>query len=577
MRISLVLVLLTACRGASTGNATTAGSATHSAVSATPTTGPASPAPCVDTACLADRCEHGDIASCGAAARRLAASPSRSDRQRAVHLHELGCAGDNAACDALADDLEAGAFTDKDMVRAAALRTTLCDRQVGNACWNLSRQFEAGDGVHTDQERADQLKERACEVGSAETCERLATNDRPDLFQRAFDLYLARCHAGELAACSQAHGLVIFHHVATDVPHTDWAAVLATQNAACAGGDAEACAALSRLHSGGGFPRDLATGKAEDFATRGCELGSAQACSFLASLRGRRYGADVSALVLRACQLGDRESCWAPGKQIANAPVLSRAVLIRGCELGLSVCCLHGVEMLDKGVGGPVDHPGARRLQDLQCGEGDEQACVALAEAARQRGDLVAERGFQLRLCRAEQRSGGCEIYARRLRAACDGHDAASCQELERFLAALTPARRDLAGFACCRDQRGIAASPAGQLAAFVDALARHDAKAVRAFVHPGRGMKVRTWWDGRFDAVDRTRRIRARSLRLELLAHVTPSELDKLDCPDAFDNDAATCRSWDPDLGATYQLLRDRGRVYVLAIDARTEAVAVP
>src|SRR5262245_7465435 len=101
------------------------------------------PTSCAETSCLAERCEHGEIASCAVAARRLVSSPLRSDRQRAVHLHELGCARDSAAdCEALASDLEAGVYTDRDLVRAAALRARMCDCEIAGACQSLASQHD---------------------------------------------------------------------------------------------------------------------------------------------------------------------------------------------------------------------------------------------------------------------------------------------------------------------------------------------------------------------------------------------------------------------------------------------------
>src|SRR4051812_46486826 len=165
MRIVLVVALVAAC-GAAPATTTTAPPSPPAAPAPAPP-----PPPCTTTACLADACERGELASCDPAVRGLTAAHVRADRRRAVHLHELGCARDStASCNALADALEAGAYIDKDMVRAAALRTKLCEQRVGDACWRLGHQVLNGDGVHLDEDRADRLLDQACEAGSAEGC-----------------------------------------------------------------------------------------------------------------------------------------------------------------------------------------------------------------------------------------------------------------------------------------------------------------------------------------------------------------------------------------------------------------------
>jgi TPR repeat protein len=503
--------------------------------------------------------------------RGLTAAHVRADRRRAVHLHELGCARDStASCNALADALEAGAYIDKDMVRAAALRAKLCEQRVGDACWRLAHQVLNGDGVHLDEDRADRLLDQACEAGSAEGCAWGTNFRKRGRAQRAFDLYLAQCEAGDFDACMGAYRMTDERVIKTKVPPAAWAAVAATQQTACTAGSPDACANLSTLaYDGLGVPADAVA--ADGYANRACELGSGQACAFLANRLGNDPAVNekLVALRVRACDLGDHYACWNPGPAVTADLARHRAVAIRACEVGVTVSCLWAMDMLDKGIGGPVDHARARQIQVDYCSQGDAYQCSLLSAEAVNRGDLVAQRDFQRRACRAEQRSGGCTTYASLLRTACDAHDAASCQELDRFLASLPPPRRDLAVVECCHDQRPIPASPGGQLAGFFGALARKDVDAARAFIHPRRGMKLRTWWEAKRDSGERTIRVRPASLRLAVFEDV-PVYPDALDCPDDFDNNTATCTSSAAGLPRTYQLLRDRGRIYVIAIDAR-------
>src|SRR5262249_4180163 len=97
-------------------------------------------------------------------------------------------------------------------------------------------------------------------------------------------------------------------------------------------------------------------------------------------------------------------------------PAKRRELVLRGCDLGDTSACGTAMKMLDEGAGGPVDHAGARRLQDQLCGQGFASECLALASDARQRGDGASAHGFDLRACHLESGGDGCRAYASALR-----------------------------------------------------------------------------------------------------------------------------------------------------------------
>ena len=566
MRTPIVAVLvLVACRSPSTPSETASGS---EAVPRCPDPNP------VD---LADRCERGEVAACLPGARGLARSARRSDRERAVHLHELACARDSAeGCAALALDLASGKYVEHDVVRAAALRTALCDRGLEDSCYELALQFLAGDGVGEDHARGEQLLAAACQARFAEACEHLAGSEHREMFQRAFEPYLTACRAGDPTSCRSAHRMARYGHLPSDVPREDWEATSRAALAACTAGDSTACASLATLsepsagHREGGRDDPAAS---QAYRTRACELGDAPSCALLAGRRlGTPYGRpDYSggkALFERACQLGDETSCGRASALVED-PAARRALLLRGCELADRHACAEAVEMLRRGIGGPRDTAGVQRLENQLCSQGSAEHCLVQGHYAQQRGDLATARRYELRACRDQGYLDGCRDYASLLRDACQARDATSCQELDRFLASLPPERRGLAAFQCCRDRLELTASPIVQLAVFADALLRLDASAVRTFVAPGSSIAIQVHRTFKRSEEDYHLRVRAASLDVKALQRVLFlfAEIDAIHCPETFRSDRATCTIEVEGLRGQYDLRRHGTRVYVVEI----------
>lgn len=528
-----VLAGLAACRGAvpvSSGVGVGAGSGSATGWP---------PSACTDDACLAARCEHGEVASCTPAARRLERSLLRADRERAVRLREIGCAKDsNEDCGALANALAAGAYVRRDDARAAALRDKLCVRQVIDSCFHLALQHVSGLGVFQDNARAMQLFTRSCAAGHADACRAAAQlHDARELYPRAFDLYLDGCRAGNATTCYLAHEIFVEGHVKADVPADVWAGLATRSSRACAAGDGQACATMADLADRGqGLAKDSAAAGAH--RAKACELGAADACLSL----GPADATERARLRTRACELGLPFACYLAGADTQDL-VRRRELHVRGCDLGDVSACADAVRMFDAGEGGPVDLVRVAELRDRQCSMGNSQACMLMAEQSIARGDLAGARGYHGRACELHHRQG-CRAYARAHGAACNGGDRSSCLELDRFLATLPPVQRDLVAWHCCRDRPGLDTSPAVQLAKFVAALRAGNLAAVRAFVHPRLGMAVRLrWWHDDDEYKDRTFTVRARSLSLRSLEGIADVDVDALDCPERFDAAGnATC-----------------------------------
>ena len=542
------------------------------------TAGSGSPPRCAAPDCLADRCEHGDLAACSPGARQLAASALRSDRQRTVHLHEIACTRDSAeGCAAFARDLASGKYVPHDVVRAAALRTALCNRGAAESCYELGLQYLAGEGVDKDEAHGELLLALACGARSAEACEHLAGSEHPDMFARAFEPYLAACRAGDATSCRSAHRMAAYGRLPSDVPREDWEATSRTVLALCTAGDAAACATLATLSE----PRvgDREGGRddpaaSQEYRTRACELGDAASCAVLADRRvATPYGRQpdfsaAGALFERGCQLGNATACVRASGFIEDLAA-GRALLLRGCELADQNACEKAIELLRMGTGGAKDMAGMRRLQSQLCDQGSGRHCLTQAYEARERGDLAAARLLYLRACTDQGELVGCRAYAGVLRDACRARDMTSCQELDRFLAALPPEQRALAAFECCLDRPEIAASPTAQLAVFAAAVLGLDASAVRAFL-PSGGLRIHTHMTWKRGEEDHRFRVHGKSLNVDALQTALDiyAKIEAVECPETFERDRATCTIQQDNFRGTYDLRRDSKRVYVVEID---------
>jgi hypothetical protein len=156
---------------------------------------------------------------------------------------------------------------------------------------------------------------------------------------------------------------------------------------ACAAGDGSACLRVgARALDGtaGGMQRLI------DAWSRGCALGEATACDWLAAtlLADQRY-ALVHSLLGPACPGGESDvsaACaavaWSTIEQGGDAG--AQASLAQACERGHAVAC----RLAASAVAGPVGAVSRSALLDAGCAAGDALACVGVALAQREAGTL---------------------------------------------------------------------------------------------------------------------------------------------------------------------------------------------
>jgi TPR repeat protein len=523
------------------------------------------PASC-DGACLAAACERGEAAACLPAARQLRVV----DPGRFGPLLELGCAKqDDQACTALAAEMvQIGSqLVDHDATRSAALRERSCARGDQEACVALAWMLLRGVGlVAKDERRALELLRRACERGNVDGCAGYAKEGpaagRDRIERRAFELELAACEAGELGRCWSAfyqHKMGGFRaRGMPPVPDETWRALVARAGAACDRGEADACFHASRFAEDGmGRERDPADANA--FRLRACTLGDGLACVVSANVLDATDPERARALRRRACELGAGSACSSLASGEAD-PARSVALQQRACDLGHHNTCSELADRLARGDGVPADPRRARGLQELLCRRGWTHECLDLAAAETQ---PARARALHERACSQGDFARGCASAAVALRRACDAGDRAACEQLQRLLAQLSPARRDVVRLACCAGDPGVGKTPLGRVAAFRAALERGDLAAVRGFVHPRRPLIVRIEHGLPHDE----RRLPAGQLQLADLADTASIDLNQLECPEAFAAAETTCTQLRGEQHESYTLAWINGAAWLVEI----------
>lgn len=523
------------------------------------------PASCAG-ACLAAACERGEAKACVPAARQLRGV----DPGRVGPLLELGCAKqDEEACSELADELVklGSQLVDHDASRSAALRERSCARGQQAACVALAWMLLRGVGlIAKDERRAIELLRQACERGNADGCAGYAKEgspaDRDRIERRAFELQLAACQAGELGRCWSAfyqHKMGGFWaRGMPPVPDETWRALVARTGAACDRGDADACFHASRFAEDGmGRERDRADANA--FRLRACTLGDGLACVVSANVLDATDPERARALRRRGCELGAGSACSSLARGEAD-PARSVALQQRACDLGDHNTCSELADRLARGDGVPADPRRARGLQELLCRRGWTHQCLELA-AAETQPDRA--RALYERACSQGDFARGCAGAAVALRRACDAGDRAACEQLQRLLAQLTPARRDVVKVACCAGDPGVGTTPLGRVAAFRAALERGDLAAVRGFVHPRRPLVVRI----EHGLPPDERRLPAGKLQLADLADTSSIDLNQLECPEAFAAAQTTCTQLRGEQHERYTLAWINGAAWLVEI----------
>lgn len=163
----------------------------------------------------------------------------------------------------------------------------------------------------------------------------------------------------------------------------------------------------------------------QDRPEENCVWGSVERCETVEPLLARCRGGDRGACL----ELADDASSTPP-----LSPVLARAALRLGCELGDAAAC-------ERAAFGDPENVGDGAAHEAACSAGDALACSALARATT---DPEEQRRLAEQLCELGADREGCialalhlsdsdpEATAEALRRACDLGDADGCDLLGR-------------------------------------------------------------------------------------------------------------------------------------------------
>jgi hypothetical protein len=150
----------------------------------------------------------------------------------------------------------------------------------------------------------------------------------------------------------------------------------------CFAGSGDACVKAGSALQYGSHDAGKDLDRALTVLRHGCELGSSSAClsawHVAWSSSGKKRDADLAiSLRAKACELGAGEACVDQGLELERAKDFTGAGRLyrRGCELSEGAGCLAAANLLNDGLGGPVDLPLALSFYERGCAVGDASAC----------------------------------------------------------------------------------------------------------------------------------------------------------------------------------------------------------
>jgi hypothetical protein len=199
------------------------------------------------------------------------------------------------------------------------------------------------------------------------------------------------------------------------------------------------------------------------------------------------------------------------------------------------------VETLEKS-GDPADRRRAIERRDKACAAGDAASCAALAD--------YLDTGVYVE--RDPWRAASLRI------AACDAKQPG-------------PSKHDLVEWLCCHTQGAMPSTPTGAVRALASAVNAGDEAAVKAMIHPKRGLRVKS--DSSFDGEGRSSdtRLTTKTATAAALQSAQYEDYDMLECGPVTDS-AATCKISDPiGFAATFTIRVEDGRAYVIEIVVQT------
>lgn len=283
-------------------------------------------------------CRAGDVESCSVLAEL-------------VRLHDPGAADtyNGKACDGgylfacvqLGVDLLLGSANAPDAAAGVARLRQACEAGEPRACATLGTAYVSGVGVEVDLRAGLELYEQGCRVQDAYACGSLGlmyslgSGVERDL-DRAGQLFAKACEAGDALACGNL-GWMHLRGIGFAQDRDGGAALLGS---ACETGDGRSCYRLGLHEAERGQVR-----VADRLWRRGCELGSADACTALSVsfIDGETDGGDQRLAVDLArygCQEGSAAGCtlagqiYALGWNTESNRATAEAYFRYACDLG---------------------------------------------------------------------------------------------------------------------------------------------------------------------------------------------------------------------------------------------------
>lgn len=344
---------------------------------------------------LTASCEKGEARDCVALSVLLSAGDQK-DEAKAAQLEQKACdAGEMAGCANLGVRTLLGAGVFKDTKRAIALLEQACDKGEPAACTNLGvlsakATFSLRRGV-----RGVTILKLACDgvYGVGCTGWGMAVKTPADLplaAPAAVTYSTKACDAGELTACVN---LGAFHQYAVGTERNR-AKASELFKKACESGDAGGCGELGTMYSTGrGVPFDGRRGM--ELFTQACDWGERDACAVIGDLKvngigvpkAPEEGAQIFKTYCEKYNLAMACNAYAgllvQGRGVKKDPAASVALLKQTCEgkkdRFYATACVSLGNVFEAGMAGPKDLPGAAKLYQAACDQGNQGGCAGLA------------------------------------------------------------------------------------------------------------------------------------------------------------------------------------------------------
>ncbi|HEU5058585.1 MAG TPA: hypothetical protein VFU21_18760 [Kofleriaceae bacterium] len=280
--------------------------------------------------------------------------------------------------------------------RAVAAYQKACAGGAGVGCYNLATMYSGGHGVTADQARVDEYKAKAkaawqaaCDGSEPRWCTNVAyllrEEDEKGNRERALALDQRTCDARVLVGCTEA---VRDRFALGRIGAT---AMVDELDRLCRAGEPTACtAAGSALVSGSqGVAADATRGMA--LVVRGCEIGDKQACALagVEHASGQLVTQNAAAAdryLTKACDHAMGAACmWIARDRVTRGEVeVGAAFARRACQMGEREACAALGALYLEGRGVAKDEAAGERWTTESCRMGYPPACAVLLERGRE-------------------------------------------------------------------------------------------------------------------------------------------------------------------------------------------------